>query len=423
MRDDHEDVYPLPPWRRAEVEILAEASDSLALILWQTIRHVRDWLDSSPGERKALFPNPPSPRAVERRELARRQAPELDAAWKTFDAMLRQPVRSPRGAIGTACSAVAAWAVARGYRETSIHYAEAAAVAFAALPDVSVAAGRVCREAGELHRAEAWFRRGIELARQNGQWIEYIRAHLGLGLLFMRQGRAAEARRLFSTAASRAKREGYEWLAAEAQHDLFRYATVHGDYEAAEESARKAFEWYPKSNQRLPYFAADVAFLLVCQGVYAPAATLLRPALKTIPVPDRILALALYVRAVSAVGEHRKADRLRTLLYPLLARHGEYEAAARWHLAEAARAAGKWELAVEDARRALELAAVTQDSEAMSFARDTLEACELQRSPPPFAPPTASTAELVNAVVERLASWEPTRRGRPRSLPRGEWST
>lgn len=239
---------------------MGESTDDVALVLWQTIRHVRDWLGASANERRKLFPTPLRPSSEERRKVAARLAPELDQAWETFDRMLRLPTTATPIEVGVACRQVAEWASGQSYGETAVQYVEAAATADLDSAQAAIAAGRVCRDVGEFTRAELWFKRGIGLARTHDEGVEYIRGHLGYGLLLMHTGRHAKARMLFNTAASRAMKHGFEWLAAEAQHDLFRFTTIHGDYPAAEEHAKLALQWYPKSNERVPYLAADVAF-------------------------------------------------------------------------------------------------------------------------------------------------------------------
>ncbi len=287
-----------------------------------------------------------------------------------------------------------------------------------------MAAGRICRDVGESARAELWFNRGIGLARVHEDRVEYIRGHLGYGLLLMQTRHHARARELFNTASSRAMRDGFEWLAAEAQHDLFRFTTVTGDYQAAEAHARKALQWYPKSNERVLYLAADVAFYLVCLGYSAPAARLLRMFLRKVRSPDRILALSLYVRVLATLGRTRLSARLQLLLQRTVVHRSEYEAAVRWHLAEAARAVQDWETGLREAKLAVELATESRDGEVVAFARETLARCveqvpHVRRDLDEGSP----TAALVKSVAQRLEQWTPTRRGRPRSLERREWRT
>ena len=52
-------IPPPPPARRHEMEILAELPNAAGLVLWQDVRHLRDWAESGSQLRAALF-NPPT---------------------------------------------------------------------------------------------------------------------------------------------------------------------------------------------------------------------------------------------------------------------------------------------------------------------------------------------------------------------------
>src|SRR6185436_14131864 len=113
--------------------------------------------------------------------------------------------------------------------------------------------------------------RGIGLARRASNGIEYTRGHIGYGILWQTLGRDRRARKHFATAANRAMKDGREWLAAEAQHDLMLMATERGHYGEAEAYARTALAWYPKYHERFPFFVADLAYLLVSERQYLHA--------------------------------------------------------------------------------------------------------------------------------------------------------
>ncbi len=117
-------------WRRTESRILDEAPEEIAWVLWQILRHVRDWLGASEAERRNLFPAPPRPRSEERRRVAALAVPELEEAWLTFSEMLRLPTSAATQAVGAACRRVAEWASGRGYTETAVQYIEAAGCEF-----------------------------------------------------------------------------------------------------------------------------------------------------------------------------------------------------------------------------------------------------------------------------------------------------
>lgn len=260
-------------------------------------------------------------------------------------------------------------------------------------------------------------------SEERKEWEEYIRAHLGQGILYMHKRQDQLARKYLERAANKARREGFIWLAAEAQHDLFQYMTVRGDLEAAETHARAALALYPKNNPRLPFLVADAAFLLICKRHYTEAIALLRPFLrvKNSP-PQNLLGLAMLVRALGAAGKRRKFERLRRRLLVEI-ESTPYEAAARWHLSEGERGLGRWRAAGREAAAALELSLARQDLETAEFAKLSLREIETRRPileadsvPPP------QMLEFVSDLLSRLSEWAPTKRGRPRKRTSSEWS-
>ena len=417
-------IIPQPPCRRhAEGRILEELPDTLGLVLWQAVRHVHDWAGTPAAARGALFNPRPAAWVALKRAEARAFAPELTEALDRFAALPAAPLGTSAAQLADACRQVALWAEERGHRETALHFAEAAAVADPADPARANQAGRVTRGAGEFARAEVWFDRAIGLARRRGDHVQYTRAHIGYGILCQTLGRDARARRHFHTASVVAMKDGREWLAAEAQHDLMLMAAERGRYAEAGRHARKALAWYPKHHHRFPFFAADLAFLLVSERQHEPAARLLEGFLRTVRDPQRqVLGLSVLVRALAGAGRLKRFTRERRRLLRRLARHREYEAPARVNLAEAERAAGMWPQAEADARAALELARAGRDAVPERLARTLLRQVAARTPAPGAAPPREEVEALVATVSARLAGWSPTRRGRPPTLGRDAWA-
>ena len=417
-------IIPEPPpvQRRLDTAILGETPPALAVVLWQHARHLRDWIDASPAEREALFTPDPPRWVVAKRKEARAELPELAADLEVVEGVLRSPLDADRARLAAALERLARWAEARGHAATAVQLAELSALVDREEPRLANLAGRLTRNAGDHTRAEAWLERGIGLARRRRDWVEYTRGHLGAGILCMAAGREARASRHLNTASTIAMREGHEWLAAEAQHDLFQFMTVRGNLVDAEVHARRALAWYPKHHQRFPFFAADVAFLLVCQRHHAAAAALLRAFVQVVKPPQNVLGFSMLVRALAAAGPAQEFERTRARLLDLLRRHGEYEAAARWHLAYADRAAGRWESARANARTAAELAHAQQDGETERLARVLLAELEAGVPSPPELPrDDGKFTEWLAALTSRLERWSPTRRGRP-SRSRADWA-
>ncbi|HEY0020248.1 MAG TPA: hypothetical protein VGC13_28385 [Longimicrobium sp.] len=407
-----------------EASILDEVPSVTGVVLWQKWRHLRDWITALPDAQTGLFHEAVAPWVLNKWAEARLADPTIAPALIVLDDWVRSPETSPRAPLAEACQHIAQWAQERGYGETAALFAETAAQLLPQDPTRAILAGKLARSAGQMARAERWFYTSIEVARKHGRWEEYIRGHLGLGILFMLTKKDVRAREHFSAAATKAIWTGYEWLAAEAQHDLFQFMTVRGHYAVAEAHARRALSSYPKHHPRVPFLAADVAYLLICRQRYTQAIELLRRFLRIVhSPPDNVLGLSMLVRALGAAGHERKFLRMRRRLLSVELAATPFEAAALWHLAEAERAMQDWQPAAEHARVALELALAEHDLETAQLAGETLSRVEVH-SPvePEPARDDPQVSELVAQLVTRLTEWAPTKRGRPRRRSHEDWS-
>lgn len=420
---ERESLPPAPNWSRPERPILAEGNQVLALELWMSIRRVHLWAEVGPDQRAELFAGQRRDWIRARQQEAEAAAPEIATALRLLGQLSAAPESATPDTLGQACHQVAMWALEHGYVETAIQFAEGAALT-GGTSEQTLLAGRLTRNAGDFGRAELWFQRGIAAARAEGDEISFIRGHLGYGILCMTVGRDACARKHLKTASVYAMQDGFEWLAAEAQHDLFHFMTVRGNLRAAELHARRALRWYPKHHVRFPFFAVDVGFLLICMGQYRLAANLLRHAIRAMENPaDSVLGASLLVRASAGAGQRREFERARRRLDALLAKHREYEAPARWNLAEAERAAGMIPEAEANASLSLALAQAARDPETERFARVLLGELHTNAAPRPAAASAEpSYAGLVATLIARIHNWNPNRRGRSRSVPRQEWA-
>lgn len=409
--------------------VLSEVPTVLGLVLWQNLRYLLDWTSLPATERRQSRQQRLT--AVQRwvadkRAEAKRLAPALVAELNIFDAWLYARGDSSgvtEQALADACQSVAAWAYTNDHSETGAFYADAAWQLDPTNLQRGIVAAKLARDAGYHNGAELLFGRVISKSEERKHWEDYIRAHLGLGILYMHTKQDQLARKYLERAANKARREGFIWLAAEAQHDLFQYMTVRDDLDAAEMHARAALALYPKNNPRLPFLVADAAFLLICKRHYSHAIALLRSFLrvKNSP-PQNLLGLAMLVRALGAAGQRRKFERLRRRLL-LEIESTPYEAAARWHLSEGERALGRWRAAGHEAATALELSLALQDLETAEFAKLTLREIETRQPVPEALPvPPPPMLEFVSGLLSRLSEWAPTKRGRPRKHTSSEWS-
>ena len=414
-----ERIIPPPPRnRRRECDILAELPNTLGLVLWQDLRHVRDWAESPDEVRARLFTSPTIEVRAKRRD-ARAFAAELTQAVDTFAAMKAQPVAVNPGEIATACEDVLRWALKQEHTRTAIEWAEIAAIVDGTNAKRANVAGRVTRNANDYERAEVWFKRGIGLARDQGDVVEQVWGHLGYGRLCQELGWVEGARKHLGRGSNLAWKDGPPSLAASAQHDLAAMLMVRGHLAEAVERAQRALLWYPKRHPRIPYFAADVGLLLVLGSRYIPAARLLRTALRAIEQPSvRAMVLALSSRAFAGGGEPEEAAVYRSRALKMLAKHRQLEPVARWHLADAHRLAGNWSAAQAEAEDTLQLAISLNDRETERMTRTLLRLIAARR----IARPKGAGTELrgfLRLLSERVGEWSP-RRGRNYPGPWGE---
>ncbi|HST58405.1 MAG TPA: hypothetical protein VLK84_06955 [Longimicrobium sp.] len=387
-------------------------------MLWQDVRHLRDWAESEPEVRARLF-NPPSRNVTEKRRDARACASELAGAFDTFGLLLETPLTVHGGGLAAACEQVVTWAQEREFRETAIEWAEIAALVDPANPRFANLAGRVTRNSDEYDRAEVWFRIGLGYARENDDTIELIRGHLGYGTLCKLLGRVKGARKHLNAGANMAWRDGPPSLAAEAQHDLCAMLIVRGHLSEALERAQRALLWYPKSHHRIPFFAADVGLMLVLGRRFTAAARLLRNSLRHVQQPSaRGVIMALTARAFAGAGEPEESAVLRSRVLKLLEKHTSLEPVTRWHLADAQRLAGNWDAAEAEAASTLAVAIEQNDREIERLTRHCMRLIDARRCDPAKRA-SDELREFLRNLTDRVAGWSPRR---ARQWP-GPWGT
>jgi hypothetical protein len=120
--------------------------------------------------------------------------------------------------------------------------------------------------------------------------------------------------------------------------------------------------------------------------------------------------LALVARAFAGAGEPEEAAVHRTRSLKLLAKHPQYEALTRWHLADALRLLGKWDAARAEAEMGLRTAERQNDREMVRLIRVSIRLIDEHR-PAPARPVSSCDREMVRELSEKLSRWTP-RRGR-----------
>lgn len=369
------------------------------------MRDVQLCTEAAPAERSRLI-RAPTAEVDERFALARVEAPELSSALAEFASALRSPATPDLAELAAACHQVYEWADARGYKQTALNFAEAAAYADPTDPGRANFAARTARRALLRERATAWYNRGYRLARAAGNQREVIYALLGYGTMMKDAGNFEEARKAFERAASRATSTNRRREAGEALHDLLALALEQRRLKLAEIYARKALWIYPVRHPRFPALAYDVAFLMLLRFHYAGAVHILE---RTVPLIDRPEERALVVSALAwaagAAGWNSRRLDAERLASELVAEHDDYAPGVLIHLADACRATGEWDRALAFVAQAQESAVERQEPGLAHVALTLRAAIERREKHPPEAPDTDASAALLRGISVRFGKW------------------
>jgi len=266
-----------PPLRSAGGEdgpegiaILQEIKGPLGALLWTTLRCVNAWVDTSPDERKDLFPE----RAADWQTvdiLTAGPHRELESALQDLTTLLRPGSETKPEMVGQAATRVARWAEYNGYKLTGAAYSEAAANVCLGNPVYSLAAGRSARDHARYPQAEAWLQRTIGISRQVGNWSTYSDAYLAYGTMMRRRGNMPAARKRVERALRRASRENLRELQAKAYHDLFVIEFECERFELANQYAAQAWRQYPAEHVNQVRLAHDIGYLWLAANAFEPA--------------------------------------------------------------------------------------------------------------------------------------------------------
>jgi tetratricopeptide (TPR) repeat protein len=351
-------AFPAPPSARWQIlDCFEAAEESVGLVLWQAVRHVRDWAEERES-RSELFRPEPTPEVQAKRALALANAPELTRSLEVFARLTSAPLLTDERSVAAACAEVATWAESLALNETALQFAEAAAAVEPHNPEWANLTGRMARKLTEWARADQWYERAIGLARQSRNRREWFYAHLGAGTTAYSQGRHEDARPHFLAVAWKARDAGRRAEAAKAQHDLMLITAELGELSAAERHSRRALAWYPKHHARFPYFAHDFAYLLVLIGEFDAAVALLGKVLRIVTAPhEQLLVWGTYARAVAGAADWSSFDAAQGRVEDLAAKYPEHAAPALVNVAEGARLRGDVESAHCLATLAHEIAA------------------------------------------------------------------
>jgi tetratricopeptide (TPR) repeat protein len=211
-------------------------------------------------------------------------------------------------------------------------------------------------------------------------------------------------------------------LAAHVRHDSMLLLLERADFPAAEDEAERAVELYPLHDKRFPFFVVDFALVRVMQQRYGAAIPLLQLCLDVIEEPAvRGMIASMLARAYAGLGSTIEYERFREWATALAEKHAELAPATFYHLAEAARAGGEWDVAEMYAVQSRELAFARGDREIIRHAERALGHVHSRTITPPLS--LDGPERLVSVLRIRLKRWNPqNHRGRADRVPfRNQW--
>jgi tetratricopeptide (TPR) repeat protein len=386
-------------------EILDELDGELGGVLWNALRSATLWARANPARRAQMA----APQAAARRaeEVAAAGAPEpLVLPLAALTRVLSEPASVEPTAVAAACRSIAEWANAQGMLGTALAYLQAAALARPDDAGISYAVGRMARRRGEPTRAESWLQYAIVQARRKSDWETYTLVYAGLGNLYAERGNLPSGRRALTRALRSAQRHSLRRLEGETLHDLFTIAATAGNLRESEQLAAATLEVYGSSHPRLPFLAADLAFLWVGRGLFREALAVYRTLIPHMRAErDRALLLSGLARAAAGAGEPAEYRRTAEMVQRMLSGLGSSEnvAASYVNLAYGAEQLGEMDDARELAQQAVGVAAQNREGKLRLMAEAVLDRASRGAVPQPAPARSPRQMERSGALAERLS--------------------
>jgi tetratricopeptide (TPR) repeat protein len=288
--------------------VLEEVPEPYALHALKALRLVLAW-SGEPDTHAPLLRRA----EMDRWEATVLELPQHERLWEPLVVLagqLNRPARARGDTIGKGCLAVSDWATGAGAIETTLLFAEAAALAWPENARLAWVAGRLFRTHGRYRLSEYWLRRTARVAVWGDDFETQDLALNSLGNLFSQQGSFVDALNYLTRALAVARKHRIKGRQGAVTHDLFAVAVLTGDHSRAERLAVGAFQLYGSSHPNLPKLAHDVVQLWLRQGRFSLALPVLRALLRFFDVPqDRLRVLASTARAAGACGERHLYER------------------------------------------------------------------------------------------------------------------
>lgn len=344
--------------------LLSELPEAHALAVWDVLRTV---LLFAAGADEQAWYAPAHLRAWEESIL---RHPSLHGDARVPLGALVRELAAPRRAdvqvLSRGCLALADWALANGWGETALAWAEAAALVQPANARMAWIAGRMFRQRGRLVQARHWLRRAHRL----GVWTRdvqiQVRALLSLGNLHLHEGSYPSARRVHERALRQAVRHRLKDEEAMALHDLFISAFKTGKYDEADKLWLRALRSYGPGHEQIPKFAHDVAYFWLTRGHFDRALAITGALAGHFELAwERLRVLATAIRCAGACGDRERFETMWRAAQALESRIETTYALASCHLdmGYGASSLENWDRAEEVLRRAAELGQITGEAD------------------------------------------------------------
>lgn len=280
---------------------LQEIPGELGPVLWKTAQSIELWASAPPSVRPELF----SPDAFANRlnhiSAAGVDPKLLESLVITGDVL--RGVGNSR-AVAAAAVALSDWSRNQNAPRTAVALMQAAAMAAPDDAELALEVGRLARAAGDVPRAETWFRHAVMVSRASQSWDSYAVAYLAVASILASRGSLPSARRSAVRALRAAQRHALREVQGRAHHDLMQIALLAGKEKVATMHGRLALESYGHDHPRLAALANDVAYHWILKGFFRAALRVLLALRGAFEKPwEELFLLANIVRASAGARE------------------------------------------------------------------------------------------------------------------------
>jgi tetratricopeptide (TPR) repeat protein len=394
-------------------DLLSEVHGPAGVLLWGALRDLMLWVETPAERRAGVFGTGAG--EMRRRQLATSGVDrELWGPLLTLAQMTDEPHLADRGRVVFAARSIARWAERHPAPCVRLAFTQAAALAVGEDPRLGLETARIARDMGRVAQAESWFRHTVRRSRGYA-WDSYVWAYIGLGVMYVRAGNYPAAHSVFSRALRSARKHRMRTLEGAALHHLFTCALDDRDIRKAYGYASAALAAYTPGHPRIAALASDLARVWLHMGECARALPVLEALEPLMPeAHERMVAAANSARAAAGAGERPRYEAARRRAIERIAANAAgTRVAETWAiLASADAAAGEWDRVYETAGRAVELAEVRGESEALVLAEAQLEAARTRmasRVEDWVAEPAGSAREgtsLAGELLVRISEME-----------------